>query len=387
MELSERIMGIKPSATLSITSKAKAMKSEGIDVISFGAGEPDFDTPVYIKEAAKTAIDQGKTKYTISIGTLRLREAICNKLADFNNLEYKPEDIVVSNGAKHSLYNIFQAICNKDDEVVIISPYWVSYVEMVAVAGGKPVIVDALACDGFKIRLDNLAAALTDKTKAIIINSPLNPTGCVYTKEELKGIFNLLNGKGIRIISDEIYERLIYDNLECASIASLSQESKDATIIVNGVSKTYSMTGWRIGYIASTDRALTKAIKNLQDHSSSNPSSISQEAALAAITKEDNSIGEMKKEFEKRRDYMIKRIEAIDKISCVKPEGAFYCFVDVSEVNKNTLEFADKLLDDVKVAVVPGEGFGAPGFIRLSFATSMENIKEGLDRIEKWLKQ
>ncbi len=387
MELSERIMGIKPSATLSITSKAKAMKSEGIDVISFGAGEPDFDTPVYIKEAAKTAIDQGKTKYTISIGTLQLREAICNKLADFNNLEYKPEDIVVSNGAKHSLYNIFQAICNKDDEVVIISPYWVSYVEMVAVAGGKPVIVDALACDGFKIRLDNLAAALTDKTKAIIINSPLNPTGCVYTKEELKGIFNLLNGKGIRIISDEIYERLIYDNLECASIASLSQESKDATIIVNGVSKTYSMTGWRIGYIASTDRALTKAIKNLQDHSSSNPSSISQEAALAAITKEDNSIGEMKKEFEKRRDYMIKRIEAIDKISCVKPEGAFYCFVDVSEVNKNTLEFADKLLDDVKVAVVPGEGFGAPGFIRLSFATSMENIKKGLDRIEKWLKQ
>jgi len=387
MELSERIMGIKPSATLSITSKAKAMKSEGIDVISFGAGEPDFDTPVYIKEAAKTAIDQGKTKYTISIGTLQLREAICNKLADFNNLEYKPEDIVVSNGAKHSLYNIFQAICNKDDEVVIISPYWVSYVEMVAVAGGKPVIVDALASDGFKVRLDNLAAALTDKTKAIIINSPLNPTGCVYTKEELKGIFNLLNGKGIRIISDEIYERLIYDNLECASIASLSQESKDATIIVNGVSKTYSMTGWRIGYIASTDRALTKAIKNLQDHSSSNPSSISQEAALAAITKEDNSIGEMKKEFEKRRDYMIKRIEAIDKISCVKPEGAFYCFVDVSEVNKNTLEFADKLLDDVKVAVVPGEGFGAPGFIRLSFATSMENIKEGLDRIEKWLKQ
>ena len=387
MELSERIMGIKPSATLSITSKAKAMKSEGIDVISFGAGEPDFDTPVYIKEAAKTAIDQGKTKYTISIGTLQLREAICNKLADFNNLEYKPEDIVVSNGAKHSLYNIFQAICNKDDEVVIISPYWVSYVEMVAVAGGKPVIVDALACDGFKVRLDNLAAALTDKTKAIIINSPLNPTGCVYTKEELKGIFNLLNGKGIRIISDEIYERLIYDNLECASIASLSQESKDATIIVNGVSKTYSMTGWRIGYIASTDRALTKAIKNLQDHSSSNPSSISQEAALAAITKEDNSIGEMKKEFEKRRDYMIQRIEAIDKISCVKPEGAFYCFVDVSEVNKNTLEFADKLLDDVKVAVVPGEGFGAPGFIRLSFATSMENIKKGLDRIEKWLKQ
>lgn len=387
MELSNRIMGIKPSATLGITSKAKAMKKEGIDVISFGAGEPDFDTPQYIKKAAKEAIDKGKTKYTLSIGTLELREAICKKLLDFNNLEYKPEDIVVSNGAKHSLYNIFQAICNDGDEVVIISPYWVSYVEMVVIAGAKPVIVDTFACDGFKVKLDNLANALTDKTKAAIINSPLNPTGCVYSKKELENIFNLLKGKGIRIISDEIYERLIYDGLECASIASLSKESQDATIVVNGVSKTYSMTGWRIGYIASNDKALTRAIKNFQDHSSSNPSSISQEAALAALTKEDSSIEDMKKEFEKRRDYMVKRIEGIDKISCVKPEGAFYCFIDVSEINKNTLELADKLLDDAKVAVVPGEGFGAPGFIRLSFATSMKNIKKGLDRIEKWLKQ
>ena len=387
MELSKRIMGIKPSATLSIASKARAMKREGMDVIIFGAGEPDFDTPQYIKEAAKEAINQGKTKYTLSIGTLELREAICKKLLDFNNLEYKPEDIVVSNGAKHCLYNIFQAICNEDDEVVIIAPYWVSYVEMVAVAGARPVVVNAFAGDGFKVRLDNLAAAITDKTKAVIINSPLNPTGSVYSRDELQGIFDLLKGKGIRIISDEIYERLIYGGLECVSIASLSQESKDVTIIVNGVSKTYSMTGWRIGYIATNDRALTKAIKNLQDHSSSNPSSISQEAALAALTKEDSSVEDMKKEFEKRRDYMIERIGKMDNISCVKPDGAFYCFVDVSNVNKNSLELTDKLLDEAKVAVVPGEGFGAPGFIRLSFATSMENIKEGLDRIEKWLKQ
>lgn len=387
MELSKRIMGIKPSATLGITSKAKAMKREGIDVIGFGAGEPDFDTPRYIKEAAKEAIDKGKTKYTLSIGTLELREAICRKLLDFNNMEYKPEDIVVSNGAKHSLYNIFQAICNKGDEVVIISPYWVSYFEIVSVTGAKPVIVAASAADGFKVRPDDLAAALTDKTKAIIINSPSNPTGSVYSKDELKGIFELLKDKGIRIISDEIYERLIYDGLECASIASLGKDSFDATIIVNGVSKTYSMTGWRIGYIASNDKALTKAIKNLQDHSSSNPSSISQEAALAALTKEDSSVEDMKKEFEKRRDYMVGRLKGMDKISCVKPEGAFYCFVDMKEVNKNTLELAERLLNDVKVAVVPGEGFGAPGFIRLSFATSIENIKEGLNRIERWLKQ
>jgi aspartate aminotransferase len=387
MELSERIMGIKPSATLAITSKAKAMKSKGIDVISFGAGEPDFDTPQYIKEAAKQAIDKGKTKYTLSIGTLELREAICKKLLDFNNLEYKPEDIVVSNGAKHSLYNIFQAICNKGDEVVIISPYWVSYFEMISVAGATPVVVAASWADGFKVSLDNLAAALTDKTKAIIINSPLNPAGSVYSKDELKGIFGLLKGKQIRIISDEIYERLIYDGLKCVSIASLSEESRDATIIVNGVSKTYSMTGWRIGYIASNDRALTKAIKNLQDHSTSNPSSISQEAALTALTKEDSSVEDMKKKFEKRRDYMVERIKGIDKISCVKPMGAFYCFVDMKEVNKNTLELAERLLDEAKVAVVPGEAFGTPGYIRLSFAASMENIKEGLDRIERWLKQ
>lgn len=387
MNLSERIRDIKPSATLGITSKAKAMKKQGIDVVSFGAGEPDFDTPQYIKQAAIEAINKGKTKYTLSIGTLELREAICKKLLDFNNLQYEPGDIVVSNGAKHSLYNIFQAICDKDDEVIIISPYWVSYVEMVSLAQARPVIADAYAKDGFKVSIDNLKAKLTSRTKAIIINSPSNPTGAVYSKDKLQQVFGLIRERGIRIISDEIYERLVYDGLEPVSIASLGGEAKESTIIVNGVSKTYSMTGWRIGYIASNDKELTKSIKNLQDHSSSNPCSISQEAALAALTKEDGSVETMKAEFERRRDYMVARIDKIGRIHCVKPQGAFYCFADVSEVDKNTLNLAEKLLDEAKVAVVPGEGFGTPGFIRLSFATGMENIEKGLDRIDKWLKQ
>ncbi|NQT94810.1 MAG: pyridoxal phosphate-dependent aminotransferase [Candidatus Omnitrophica bacterium] len=387
MELSKRITGISPSATLTITSKAKAMKKDGIDVISFGAGEPDFDTPEYIKDAAVAAIGGGKTKYTPSIGTVELRQAICDKLKSFNGLEYKQENIIVSNGAKHSLFNIFQAICQEGDEVIIPAPYWVSYTEMVKLSGAMPVIVGTNAADGFKLKADALAKAIRPKTKAIILNSPSNPTGCVYSKDELESILEVIKDKDIRVVSDEIYERLIYDGLGHTSFASLSDRAKEMTIIVNGVSKTYSMTGWRIGYIASTDLELTKSIKNLQDHSSSNPSSISQEAALAALSKEDDSVEKMKKEFEKRRDYMFERIGSIEKLSCVKPQGAFYSFVDASKVNKDSLEFAKKLLEDVQVAVIPGEGFGAPGFIRLSFATSMENIKEGLDRIEKWLRQ
>jgi len=387
MFLSERIKSVQPSATLGITSKAKAMKAKGIDVVSFGAGEPDFDTPDYIKEAGIEAIKSGKTKYTPSAGTLELREAICKKLSTSHKLDYEPGDIIVSNGAKHSLYNIFQAICNKDDEIVTIAPYWVSYIEQIRLAQARPVIVATKADEGFKVTPDKLAKRITNRTRAVIINSPSNPTGCLYSKDELLEIVQLLRGKDISIISDEIYERLVYDGLKAVSPASLGDEGRDMTIIVNGVSKTYSMTGWRIGYIASKDKSLTGAIANLQDHSSSNPSSISQEAALAAITKEDNSVENMKAEFEKRRDYMIARIDKMDDISCFKPKGAFYCFVDVSEISRNTLKLADRLLDEARVAVVSGEGFGSPGYIRLSFATSMENIKEGLDRIEKWLKQ
>jgi aspartate aminotransferase len=387
MVLSDRIKSVKPSATLGITSKAKAMKSKGIDVISFGAGEPDFDTPDYIKRSGVEAIQSGKTKYTPSRGTLELREAICEKLSVFNRLDYKPDDIIVSNGAKHSLYNIFQAICNKGDEVVVIAPYWVSYVEQIRLAEAIPVIINTKADEGFKVMPDMLAKAITGRTKAVIINSPSNPTGCLYDINELAKIVKLVKGRDIKIISDEIYERLVYDGLRAVSPALLEKEGKDMTIIVNGVSKTYSMTGWRIGYMASNDKSLTDAIANFQDHSSSNPSSISQEAALSAITKEDGSVEKMKEEFEKRRDYMIARIDKIGSISCFKPKGAFYCFVNVSRISSDTLKLSDRLLDEAMVAVVPGEGFGSPGYIRLSFATSMENIKEGLDRIEKWLKQ
>jgi aspartate aminotransferase len=387
MTLSDRIKSVNPSATLGITSKAKSMKSMGIDVISFGAGEPDFDTPDYIKLAGIEAIRSGKTKYTPSRGTLELREAICNKLSVFNGLDYQPGDIVVSNGAKHSLYNIFQAICNKDDEVIVIAPYWVSYVEQIRLAEATPIIINTKAVDDFKVMPDMLAKAITDRTKAIIVNSPSNPTGCLYDANDLGEIIKLIQGRDIKIISDEIYERLVYDGIKAVSPASLGKEGKDITIIVSGVSKTYSMTGWRIGYIASGDKSLTDAIANLQDHSSSNPSSISQEAALTAIAKEDGSVEKMKQEFEKRRNYMMARIDNMSGISCFKPKGAFYCFVDISSMGSDTLKLSDRLLDEARVAVVPGEGFGSPGYIRLSFATSMENIKEGLDRIERWLKQ
>jgi len=387
MHLSKRVKNVEPSATLGITSKAKAMRSKGIDVIGFGAGEPDFDTPSYIKQAGIAAINSGKTKYTQSTGTKELREAICSKLFKNSGLAYDPDDIIVSNGAKHSLFNIFQSICDRGDEVVVIAPYWVSYVEMIKLAEGVPVIVKTTARDNFKSSPGMLSKAISKKTRAVIINSPSNPTGCLYSKDELLGIIGLLSNKGIRLISDEIYEMLVYDGLKSVSPASLGSEAKDMTVIVNGVSKTYAMTGWRIGYIASNDKPLTKAISNLQDHSSSNPSSISQEAAREAILKPDNSVVEMKTEFEKRRNYMYQRISEMKKVSCIKPQGAFYCFVDVSEADTNTVRFSDNLLTQANVAVVPGEVFGAPGYIRLSFATSMDNIKQGLDRMEKWLKQ
>ena len=385
--LSERVKNVKPSATLGITSKAKAMKKQGIDIISFGAGEPDFDTPNYIKQAAIEAIKSGKTKYTPSVGTPELRQAICEKLSNFNKLDYSIEDIIVSNGAKHSLYNIFQAICNEGDEVIVVSPYWVSYVEMIALAQAKPVIAATTAKENFKITPDRLSGFLTDRTKAVIINSPSNPTGCLYSEQELSGIFEVLKDMNIRVVSDEIYERLIYDNQTGFSFASLGQKAKDMALIVNGVSKTYSMTGWRIGYMASSDKELTRAIANLQDHSSSNPSSISQEAARVAISKEDDSVESMKTQFQERRDYMISRINKMQGVTCFKPQGAFYCFVDFSKIGTDTISIADELLSEAKVAVVPGEGFGSPGHIRLSFATSMKNIEEGLNRIEKWLRQ
>lgn len=384
MRIAKRVSSISSSVTLDITTKAKKMLKEGIDVVSFGAGEPDFDTPQHIKEEAIKAINEGFTKYTPSSGTVELREAIAQKFLKDNSLSYTPSQIVVSSGAKHSLYNIFQAVCDPDDEVIIPSPYWLSYPEMVKLTGAKCVFVRTEALNNFKVKKADLKRAITKRTKALVLNSPSNPTGCVYNMEELKFIAKLAVEHKFFVISDEIYEKLIYDNLKHISIASLGKEICDLTITVNGVSKSYSMTGWRIGYAAGP-KDIMDAISSLQSHAASNPASISQRAALAALTKDQKELFDMRNEFEKRRDIMISRLRRIGKIKCVKPEGAFYVFCDISGLNMDSVKLAARLLDEAKVAVVPGEPFGAASFIRLSFATSVESITKGIDRMEGWV--
>ena len=393
MELSIKALSISPSSTLAIDAKAKKMKAEGIDIIGFGAGEPDFDTPTHIKEAAKKAIDEGFTKYTPASGTLELKQAICNKFKKDNGLDYKPSNIVVSNGAKHSLVNAFQAICNPGDEVIITTPAWVSYPEMVKLANAVPVFINTTEEEGFKFTIDKLEKAITDKTKAIIMNSPSNPTGMIYSEEELKAVADLAVSKGIYVISDEIYEKLIYDGYKHVSIASFNDKIKDLTIVVNGVSKSYSMTGWRIGYTASNEQ-IAKVMSNMQSHATSNPNSIAQKAALAALEGPQEIIDTMAAEFVKRRDYMVDRINSIEGLSCIKPNGAFYVMMNISKiigkelggvVIKGSDSFADVLLEKANVALVPGSGFGTDIHVRLSYATSMENITEGLNRIEKFL--
>ncbi len=386
MKLAARVKSLTSSPTLAITSKAKQLKRNGVDVISFGAGEPDFDTPSHIKKKAIQAIDDGFTKYTPSTGTVELKKAIVDKFSRDNNLDYDVSQIVVSNGAKHSLYSIFQIICDQDDEVIIPSPYWVSYPQMVRVAGGKPVFIEASEKNSFKITPEQLKKVINEKTKALIINSPSNPTGSVYTRNELKEIADIAVEHGIYVISDEIYEKLTYDNTEHVSIASLNEKIFALTFTVNGLSKAYSMTGWRVGYLGGPKEAVVK-ISNLQDHSTSCPNSIAQVAALEALTAGEECIALMKKEFIKRRNYIVDRINAIDKLSVIKPQGAFYVFANISETKLDSLKFAEGLLDEAKVAVIPGIGFGEDEFIRLSFATSMEQIEKGLDRIEKWVGQ
>ncbi|MFH1782337.1 MAG: pyridoxal phosphate-dependent aminotransferase [Candidatus Omnitrophota bacterium] len=384
MNLSFRVKKVAPSLTLAITAKAKKMIWAGEDVVSFGSGEPDFDTPANIKEKAIQSIKDGFTKYTPASGTDDLKEIICSKFKSDNFLNYSPSDIVVSCGAKHSLYNIIQAMCDKDDEIIIPSPYWLSYPEMVNLAEGRSVFIPTDDSTDFKISAELLEKAITDKTKALILNSPSNPTGSVYSKEELEKIAKVAVKKDIMVISDEIYEKILYDGKKHVSIASLNEEIFKNTIVVNGVSKSSSMTGWRIGYIASFNKEITTSIKNLQSHSTSNPTSISQAAAVEAIKTENKNVGAMVKEFEKRRDYIVGRINSIKGLSCVKPQGAFYVFVKIERGDLSSMVLSDRLLDDVKVAVVPGKAFGSDKHIRLSFATSMENIKKGLDRIEEW---
>ena len=394
MCLSKRISQISPSVTLAITAKAKQMKAEGFNIIGFGAGEPDFDTPSHIKNAAKVAIDAGFTKYTPASGTKELKEAVCKKFKIDNDLDYKPEKILISCGAKHSLYNAIVAICSEGDEVIIPSPYWVSYPEMVKASGAMPVILKATKKNNFKILPIQLREAITPKTKLFILNSPSNPTGMIYSKDELQEIAQILVEKGIYCISDEIYEKIIYDGQKHVSIASVNDKIKNITIVINGVSKAYSMTGWRIGYAAGP-KEIIKAMSNLQSHSTSNPTSIAQMAALAALEGTQEPVSIMVSEFKKRRDYIVERLNSIEGVSCIKTQGAFYVFPDVSKLFgksfngkeiKDSMSLTELLLNEAKVAVIPGVAFGSDENLRLSYASSIDNIEEGLNQIDKFIK-
>jgi aspartate aminotransferase len=381
MEISERAAQLTPSLTLSIDSKAKAMKAEGIDVCGFGAGEPDFDTPEHIKKAAIEALEAGFTKYTPSAGIPELRQAIAEKLANDNGLSYRASQVIVSNGAKHSCYNAILATCQPGDEVIIPAPYWVSYPEMVRLAGAEPVIVPTSERNAWKMRAEDFENAMTPRTKMLIMNSPSNPTGSVYTREELQAIVDVAAGEDIYILSDEIYEKLVYDDVQHASIASLSKEAYDLTITVNGFSKTYAMTGWRLGYLAAPE-AVAKAVDSIQSHTTSNPSSFSQHGALAALRGDQQSVADMREEFDMRRNYMFDRISKIANVTAIKPQGAFYVLVNVSQLGLTSQNFADRLLSKASVAVVPGAAFGDDRTIRFSYATSLDIIKKGLDRFQ-----
>jgi aspartate aminotransferase len=381
MEISARAAQLTPSLTLSIDSKAKAMKAEGIDVCGFGAGEPDFDTPDHIKAAAIAALEAGFTKYTPSGGLPELRQAIAEKLETDNQLKYRPSQIIVSSGAKHSCYNAILATCQAGDEVLIPSPYWVSYPDMVRLAGAEPVIVPTTERNGWKMRASDFENAMTPRTKMLILNTPGNPTGSVYTREELEGIVEVAAEEDIYILSDEIYEKLVYDDVKHVSIASLSQEAYDLTITVNGFSKAYAMTGWRLGYMAASE-AVAKAVDNIQSHSTSHPCSFAQKGAVAALKGDQQTLADMRDEFNMRRNYMYDRITKIPNITAVKPEGAFYILVNISQLGLSSQNFADRLLSKANVAVIPGIAFGDDRTVRLSYATSIDIIKKGLDRFQ-----
>lgn len=393
MKLSEKAMAIKPSVTLEIAAKAKEMKGRGEDVISFSVGEPDYNTPENIRTAGIKAINEGITKYTPASGMVELKEAVCHKLLNENNLQYSPKDIIVSNGGKHSIYNALMAITNPGDEVIISVPYWVSYPDLVSIAGGVPKFVETTEENDFKFSVADLENVRTPNTKAIILNSPSNPTGSIYNYEELKEIAEWAVKNKIFVISDELYERLIYGEDKHISIASINDEIKEYTIVINGMSKAYSMTGWRIGFTASNEK-IAKIMGNLQSHTTSNPSSISQYASITGLMDDKSSLEEMKTQFELRRNYIVEEINKINGLSCKMPKGAFYVMVNFTELKgkeingykiENSIDLANLLLDEVKVAVVPGVAFGDDDFIRLSYATSLDNIKDGIKRVKELL--
>lgn len=390
MKLAARVAKVKPSETLAITAKANALKAQGRDVIGFGAGEPDFDTPDHIKKAAIAAIEAGFTKYTPVGGTDELKDAIIRKLKVDNNLEYKRSEVVVSCGAKHTLYNLAQALFGEGDEVIIPAPYWVSYPDIVVLAGGTPVILDTLESDGFKMKPEQLKAAITGRTKAVILNSPSNPTGAAYSPDDLKALADVLAGTDIVIISDDIYEKILYADYPFANMVTVDPRLKDRTIVVNGVSKAYAMTGWRIGYAAGPEEIIG-AISKIQSQNTSNPTSISQKASVAALNGDQSVVAMMVGEFRKRKDYIVAALNDIPGIRCLMPEGAFYVFPNVSAVYgrsfagrkiANSTEFIEYLLDEANVATVPGAAFGSDAHIRLSYATSLKNIEEGVKRIK-----
>lgn len=393
--LSRKGKEISSSVTLAITAKANEMKINGIDVIGFGTGEPDFNTPENIQNAAIKAMKEGHTKYTQVSGIIELREAIVNKFKNENNLIYKPSQIIVSTGAKQCIANLFMAILNPGDEVLISIPYWVSYPELVKLADGVPVFVDCKKENDYKYSIDELEKRVSAKTKAIVISSPNNPTGSIYSKEELIDIAKFCKKHNLIILSDEIYEKLIYGDNKHVSIASLNEDAYNRTVVINGVSKTYAMTGWRIGYAAGAEKII-KLMNNIQSHMTSNPNSIAQYATLEALIGEQGFINSMVYEFEKRRNYMVQRINLIDGIECIEPKGAFYVFADISkligkkikgEEIKSSVNFCEILLEVYKVAVVPGAAFGLENHIRLSYATSIKDIEKGLDRISNCINE
>ena len=381
MEISERAAQLTPSLTLSIDSKAKAMKAEGIDVCGFGAGEPDFDTPEHIKRAAIEALEAGFTKYTPNAGIPELRQAIADKLAADNGLNYRAGQVVVSNGAKHACYNAILATCQPGDEVVIPAPYWVSYPDMVRLVGADPVIVPTSERNAWKMRPEDFENAMTPRTKMLIMNSPGNPTGSVYTREELEAIVNVAAEEDIYVLSDEIYEKLVYEGAEHISIASLGPEYYDLTITVNGFSKAYAMTGWRLGYLGAPE-PIARAIDSIQSHVTSNPCSFAQKGALAALKGDQQTISDMREEFDLRRQYMADRLSKIPNLSIVRPFGAFYVLANIGRLGLTSQNFADRLLSKANVVVVPGIAFGNDRTIRFSYATSLDIINRGMDRFE-----
>lgn len=394
LTLSEKAKRVKPSSTLAITAKAKALRAEGVDVVGFGAGEPDFNTPKNICDAAIEAINSGFTKYTPASGTDELKAAICKKFHDFNHLTYVPQQIVVSNGGKQGLQNVFSAILNPGDEVIVPAPYWLSYPEMIKLADGKPVYVVATKENGYKVTAQQIEEAITPNTKALVLNSPSNPTGSIYTRNELKEIADVVVKHDIYVVADEMYENLIYGAEEHVSIASLGDEIYKRTITCSGLSKSYAMTGWRIGYVGAS-LEIAKLMSAIQSHETSNPNSIAQKAAVEALTGPQDTVDVMKEEFDKRRKYMYDRICKMPYISCNEPKGAFYMFIDASELSQksyqgntigNAAEIARILLDDYSVAIIPCADFGFPNHFRLSYAISIESIEKGLDRIEEFLK-